>query len=122
MGHNSIVYLRENSFDYVKLDGKIVKDIVVNKRSRDIISSIMNLSESLDFKVVAEYVETEEHKIILEELGCNIYQGYHYSKALEIDEFMVWTKKYISSKKYDFDVENKAVFASQDKDVKQNIL
>ena len=122
MGHNSIMYLRENRFDYVKLDGKIVKDIIQNKRSRDIISSIINLSKTLDFKVVAEYVETEEHRDILEDLGCNIYQGYLYSKAENVDDFMVWAKKHISLKTFVFDAEKKAVYRSQTNDIKQNIL
>lgn len=44
----------------MKLDGSIVKEMMTNERSREIISSIVYLAKSLNFKVLAEYVETEE--------------------------------------------------------------
>lgn len=88
MGHSSMVYLRENQFDLVKLDGSVVKDILNNKRSRDIISSIIYLSKSLDFDVLAEYVESNEQQKVLEELGCFYYQGYLFGKAEPLEQFM----------------------------------
>ena len=54
-----------------------------NDRTREIISSIVYLSKSLDFKVVAEFVETEEQRNALEQIGCVIYQGYLFSPAVE---------------------------------------
>lgn len=88
MGHSSMTYLRENRFDVVKLDGSIVRDILENKRSRDIISSIIFLADSLDFKVIAEYVETEIQRKMLEEIGCLLYQGYLFGKPVEFEEFV----------------------------------
>lgn len=82
MGHSSLLLLQENLFDEVKLDGTLVKKLLSNDRSRNIISSIIKMSDDLHFRVVAEYVETLELKQVLAELGCTIYQGYYYSRPL----------------------------------------
>lgn len=87
MGSTSIKYLQKNQFDIVKLDGSIVKEMMTNERSREIISSIVYLAKSLNFKVLAEYVETEEQMQALKEIGCDYYQGYHFSKAVTSQEF-----------------------------------
>ncbi|MFV0363357.1 MAG: EAL domain-containing protein [Suipraeoptans sp.] len=88
MGNSSILRLQENSFDEVKLDGSLVKQLTQNERSKEIISSIVKLSKSLNFRIVAEYVETKEHRDRLEEIGCYIYQGYYFSRALPIDQLL----------------------------------
>lgn len=93
MGHSSLMYLRNGQFDFVKLDGVLVKDILGNARCRDIISSIVQLSTSLGFEVIAEYVETKEQEKILESLGCFNYQGYLYSKAVPLKELIDFFKK-----------------------------
>lgn len=88
MGHNSLLQLQEGTFDEVKLDGQLVTQLLTNERSREIISGIIQMSHKLNFRVVAEYVETIELRNLLFELGCYIYQGYYYSKPLPVDEFI----------------------------------
>lgn len=56
--------------DLVKLCGNLVKSLPGNERTKEIISSIVFLSKSLNFKVLAEFVETEEQKEALEQVGC----------------------------------------------------
>jgi len=86
MGHSSLMYLKEYEFDTVKLDGTLVRDIITNKSCRKIISSIVDLGRTLNFSVLAEYVETLEQKEIIHNLGCNQYQGYLFSKPVPFDE------------------------------------
>ena len=86
MGNTSIKYLQSNIFDIVKLDGGISRDIF-NERSREIIASISRLTEGLNIETVAEYVETEEQRKALEDVGCYIYQGYLYSPAIPLSKF-----------------------------------
>ena len=83
MGHTSLTYLQHNQFDLVKLDGNLVRSLLGNDRTREIISSIVYLSNSLNFKVLAEFVETVEQKEALEDIGCLLYQGYLYSPAID---------------------------------------
>lgn len=93
MGHTSIIYLQSNYFDVVKLDGSLVKNILDNSTDQKIVASVVELAQKLGVKVIAEFVETEEQRDKLKELGCFWYQGYLYSKPIAIDEFIVWLKK-----------------------------
>lgn len=93
MGHTSLMYLQTNYFNVVKLDGSLTRDILDNERNSDIIGSIMYLGRSLDFKIIAEYVETKEQRDELERLGCNAFQGYLYSKPLKLEDLLVWMEQ-----------------------------
>lgn len=87
MGHTSLKYLQENNFQYVKLDGTLVRQMMDNRRSQDIVHSITSLGNTLNFSVVAEYVETEKQRELLMDAGCHIFQGYLFSPAVGPDEF-----------------------------------
>ncbi len=88
MGQTSIRYLETNSFSHIKLDGSLVKLISLNPRSREIVSSIIGLGAKLGIDVIAEYVESEEVRDRLHDMGCNIYQGHLYSPALPFEKFI----------------------------------
>jgi len=88
MGHSSLMYLKEYDFDTIKLDGSLVREILSNSNCRNIISSIIYLSRSLNYSVLAEYVENEQQRIILHQLGCNQYQGWLYSKAIPYNKLI----------------------------------
>ena len=88
MGHTSLQYLQHNQFDIVKLDGNLVRSILSNDRTKEIINSIVYLSKSLNFKVLAEFVETTEQRDALEQIGCLLYQGYLYSPAVDRDSLI----------------------------------
>ncbi len=92
MGATSLNYLQGNNFDYVKLDGGIVRNVLLNERTKEIIDSIISLGKTLDYEVVAEYVEDREQKEALKEMGCNLYQGYLYSPAIPIENFAEYVK------------------------------
>lgn len=93
MGYTSLAYLQMNQFDYIKLDGGIVKNIEKNERSKEIVDSLITLGKNLGFEVVAEYVENEELQSMLKEMGCNKYQGYLYSPAVGIDDYIEYIKE-----------------------------
>lgn len=86
MGHSSMSYLQHHHFDEVKLDGSLVKELMINQRCREIISSIVYLSQSLHFSIMAEFVETKEQLELLHELGCDQYQGWYYSPAVPFEQ------------------------------------
>lgn len=95
MGHTSLKYLQDNEFDMVKLDGSLVRDLA-NPRSRGIIASIVSLAEALHFAVLAEYVENEDVRRRLADLGVTLYQGYLYSPALPFEEFAAFAKSRVT--------------------------
>ena len=94
MGHNSLAMLQEELFDEIKVDGSLTAQIVENKRSREIASKIINLSKNLNYRVVAEFVETKEQLDMLHEMGCDIYQGYYYSPPLPLEQLVGYIDKW----------------------------
>lgn len=94
MGHSTLVYLQDNQFDEVKLDGSLVRSLPENQRSADIVSSIVYLSRSMSFRIVAEYVETAQQRAALEALGCQYYQGYLFSPAVPYEAFLVYAAQH----------------------------
>ena len=86
MGQTSLHYLKDSLFDIIKLDGSLVKGLFEHKNCREIISSITQLANSLDLMVMAEFVETEQQREVLHEIGCDNYQGYLYSPAVFLNE------------------------------------
>jgi len=90
MGHNSLMYLKEYNFDTIKLDGSLIKEIAFNKNCREIVSSIVSLGKSMGYVVVAEFVEEQSQIDILHGLGCDLYQGYFYRRAIPYPDFMAY--------------------------------
>ncbi len=85
MGHSSLKYLRQFPVSVVKIDGAIIKDILTNPICKDIVSTIVKLCRTRNMRSIAEFVETEKHAEELNSIGCDILQGYLYSKPLMPD-------------------------------------
>ena len=88
MGSTSIKYLKSNVFDMIKLDGGLSRDVIGNERSRGIVRTLGNMAEEFGIQMLAEFVETEEQREMLEGLGCYLYQGYLYSPAVTLEKFL----------------------------------
>lgn len=82
MGHSSLKYLKQFPVNCVKIDGEITKEIVTNPICRDIVRSITRLCRAREIKSVAEFVENDEQVAILRAEGCDVFQGYRYSRSL----------------------------------------
>ena len=92
MGHGSLNYLNTAEFDEVKIDGSLINRLPDHEQTRELVGNIMNMSKILHVKTVAECVETEAQVEILKKLGCEIYQGYYYSRPLPLEEFIEYVK------------------------------
>ena len=88
MGHTSISILQKNYFDYIKIDGNLIRQLAENERCRSIVASIVHLGDQLHFSVIAEYVESEVQQRMLEEMGCYIYQGYLYYRDMPMEQLI----------------------------------
>ena len=93
MGSTSLKYLQSSQFDIVKLDGSLVKNAQENASGRQIIQSILYLAQSMNFTVIAEYVENEAVRDLLKDLGCTHYQGYLYSPAVPLKQLRTVIRK-----------------------------
>jgi len=86
-GYSSMNYLRRFPIDKLKIDRGFLQDLVSSSDDAAIVRAIVSLAHSLRLKVVAEGVETPEQLRFLRALGCDQYQGYHFSPPLPPQEF-----------------------------------
>jgi len=84
-GYSSLSYLKDLPFHYVKIDQVFIRDIVHDKSHAALTNAIISLSHSLHLKVIAEGITSLEQLALLREYGCDIGQGYLFSKALGAD-------------------------------------
>lgn len=86
-GHASLNYLRELPIDQLKIDRSFVIKMTKGPKDKGVVNCIISLGRELGMQVIAEGVETQEQKTMLEDLGCYLYQGYLYSPAVPLLEF-----------------------------------
>lgn len=79
-GFSSFGYLEILPVDYLKLDGKFVRDIDSNDTHREFVRAIHAVGKSMNKLTVAEFVENAESLQVLQELGVDFIQGYHIAK------------------------------------------
>jgi lactose/cellobiose-specific phosphotransferase system IIC component len=82
MGYSSLLYLRRFQVHVIKIDGSLTRDVLLNATNADIVRTIATLGHSQKAEVVAEFVETLAQREKLMELGCEIFQGFYHSPAL----------------------------------------
>lgn len=80
-GYSSLNYLTSLPLNTLKIDKSFI-DKIDNDKNIAVIKSIINLSETLNYKIITEGVETKEQLNIITDLGCKIIQGYYFSKPL----------------------------------------
>lgn len=93
-GYSSLSYLKKLPIDKVKIDKQFVHDLLVDEDDTSIVNAVIQLSKSLHLKVIAEGVETEEQESYLVSRGCDMGQGYFYSRPVPADEFLTYLLGY----------------------------
>jgi diguanylate cyclase len=78
-GYSCMSYLRRLPLDKLKIDRSFISDVVSSPDAEAVVRGIISLAHSLRIKVIAEGVETREQIELLKSLGCDQYQGFHFS-------------------------------------------
>ena len=97
MGYSSLSYLTRFPVDCLKIDKSFILGVEENKTNAVIARAIIGLADSLDLRVIAEGVETQESADFLIGQGCYIHQGFLFSKPLPPAEFISKIKNLISA-------------------------
>lgn len=92
-GYSSLVYLTQLPANVLKIDRAFTIDLLRDERKQAIVGQIISLAKVLDFKVVAEGVEEEAQIRILTTMGCDIFQGFFFSKPLLPADFVEFHKR-----------------------------
>ena len=79
-GYSSFSYLQQLQFDYIKIDGTFVVDLLNKPVDQKMIKLIAEIGHEAGMKTIAEYVQNAESLALLEELGVDLAQGYFIGK------------------------------------------
>lgn len=93
-GYSSLSRLKKLPVNELKIDQSFIKDMSDNIDDEIIVRSIIDLAHNLGLSVVAEGVETREIMNKLNQLGCDVAQGYLISKPIPEKEFEIFLSKY----------------------------
>ena len=86
-GYSSLSYLKQLPFDQIKIDQKFISNIATDSSDAVMVKTIIGLANNFKMSVKAEGVETDQQLAFLKQYGCNLYQGYFFSKPIPVREF-----------------------------------
>ncbi len=95
-GYSNMAYMRDLRVDTVKVDKTFVMELGKNPVNKAIIQATQLISSAMDAKVVAEGIESIEHLHVLRELGIEVGQGFLFSRAIPMHDFIALAQSEIT--------------------------
>jgi EAL domain-containing protein (putative c-di-GMP-specific phosphodiesterase class I) len=92
-GYSSLNMITTLPIDVLKLDMKFVRNMEKDEKSLKLVELIIGIAGFLNVPVVAEGVETESQLKKLKDMGCQVIQGYYFSRPVPASEFEEFIKK-----------------------------
>ena len=89
-GYSSLAALHHLPISVLKLDKAFIQDIGQSRSARALTEAVLHLGKSLELEVVAEGVETEDQRALLQQLGCPVVQGYLFARAMPAAQLRDW--------------------------------
>jgi EAL domain-containing protein (putative c-di-GMP-specific phosphodiesterase class I) len=87
-GYSSLSYLTRFRLDCLKIDRQFIKSIPENQDNAAITTAIIAMAHSLDISIIAEGVEKTRQVLFLTKAGCDLLQGYLFSRPVPPSEFL----------------------------------
>jgi diguanylate cyclase (GGDEF)-like protein/PAS domain S-box-containing protein len=97
-GQSSLIYLKHFPIDTVKIDKEFLREVTSDETAAAIVSYVINLAHTLQLKVVAEGVESEEQYTFLRHYACDMMQGYLFSPPLQVAEVFPYLQHVVKPK------------------------
>ena len=98
-GYSSLNMLSDMPVDVLKMDMKFIRNIEISETDRRLVALIIDIAKHLNLTVVAEGVENQGQLEILKNAGCDIVQGYYFSRPVSAEEFEELIKREISTER-----------------------
>lgn len=93
-GYSSLAYLRKHPIDRLKIDRSFICDLPHNPDAAAIVSAIVQMGHSLHLEIVAEGVETLAQRELLQNIGCDMMQGFLVSAPLPCEQAQHWMSQH----------------------------
>lgn len=95
-GYSSLNILKDMPADIIKIDKEFLSDTFYSEKGKKIINSVIKMSKELNLETLVEGIETKEQAKVLKNMGCDVAQGYYFSKPIKPEEFenMIVSTKY----------------------------
>ncbi|KZY35332.1 MULTISPECIES: EAL domain-containing protein [unclassified Oleiphilus] len=87
-GHSSLSYLRKLPIEILKIDKSFIDEILVSQEDRTLVRGIIEMVHALGIQVVAEGVENHHMASLLQDMHCDLVQGYHYCPPISETDFI----------------------------------
>jgi len=94
-GYSSLACFKQVNIDAINIDPKFVQGMLNNDSDYSVTDAIIGLGKSFQHPVIAKGVESEQHGLILLQMGCEIVQGDIISKAMEANLLIEWINNYV---------------------------
>lgn len=92
-GYSSFSYIKTLNIDEIKIDKAFVDSINTDNKLAAIVGAILKMCSDLNIRTVAEGIEEKEELDFLHNNGCQVYQGYYFSKPLSVEEMIYYIEK-----------------------------
>ncbi len=115
-GYSSLNMISALPIDALKLDMHFVRNAFRGEKDTRMISVIIDISDHLSVPVIAEGVETEEQLNVLRDLGCDIVQGYYFSKPVPAGEFSAFLTNALEQRRAAHEAEEAAAAAEEEEE------
>ena len=98
-GYSSLNMLSDMPIDVLKMDMRFVRNIEKSETDRRLVALILDIARYLGVRVVAGGVETEGQLDLLRSSGCELVQGYYFSRPLPPEEFEELIKRELATER-----------------------
>lgn len=92
-GYSSLSYLRRYPLDKLKIDRSFLREVPGNASDVSLVTAILQMARSLQLRTVAEGVENAQQQALLEQLGCDIIQGFYFARPMTAEACTHWQQQ-----------------------------